>query len=136
MQKIKLQLWFGSFDRFLLEYFPLINILFFFEIVYFMFIISFLWGKIFGVALGFLATVFLMWQTLGLYNKKQLNRQIELLMIDLHFVLSIGFLVNRIFVYPVFSFLDFVIFIERGVAVLVEIPAVLFLTGMNFRKGN
>ncbi len=118
--------------RLLMEYFPLINILFFIEIVYFMFIISFLWGKIVGAIFGIPATTFLIWQTLGLYNRRNLNRQLQLFMFDIHFALSMGFLVNRIFVSPVFSFLDYIIFIERGLAVLIEIPALLFLTGKFF----
>jgi len=115
----------------IMDYIPFVNLLFFFEIIYFMFIISFLMGKAAGILSGLIFLVLIIWQTIGLYSRREIHRKIELFMMDIHFALSVAYIFNRIFVSSTMSALDYGIFISRGFAIFVELPFIIFLTGRN-----
>ncbi len=119
---------------FLLNNAAFINLLLFFEIIYFMFIISFAWGRMQGIIFGTFLLVFLIWQTVGLYSLRELNRKVQLFILDIHFAFSVAFIINRIFVSQGMSVIDHIIFAERLVAAVTEIPLIFFLTSRHVKS--
>lgn len=111
------------------ELLPYFSIIYFIEILYFMFVISFLMGKVPGLIFGTLLLAFLLWHTVGLYSMKNRHREIQLLLMDIHVAFSAAFVFNRLVVSSAFSTIDEVILVVRALSVAAELPMILLITG-------
>jgi hypothetical protein len=72
------------------------DILFFFEIINLMFLLLMAYGKIISIAGGSILSVLLSLQIINLYFKKEINRKIQLYLMDIHLAYSVPFIINFI----------------------------------------
>ena len=107
---------------------PYIATLYYLEIMYLMFIVNFIAGKIISVGAGFALAILLSFHVVALFNRKNLNRKIQLFLMDLHFAYSAAFIFSRIVNGFTLSGGDIVLTIFRGGIALIEIPMIIVLT--------
>ncbi len=107
---------------------PYLSTFYYVEIIYLMIFINFLYGKIFAIAAGSVLTVFLTFHVIRLFYKKDINRKIQLYLMDLHFAWSLAYLFNRIFSKVDLSFVDSAAIAFRLMMASAEILTVLILT--------
>ncbi len=111
------------------EYFaPYFATLYFVEIIYFMYLLLFVYGRFTAVIAGFTAAALLTLHIIGLYRLMNINRTIQLIIMELHFAYSVSFFVNRIFVSGTMAEGDTVMMILRIFTTAVELPLILVLT--------
>jgi hypothetical protein len=107
---------------------PYIATLYYVEIIYLMFVLNFLIGKIpaviSGVALAFLLSL----QIVALFNRNNTGRKIQLFLMDIHFAYSIAFIFSRFFSGFALSGGDIAVTLFRGGAALMELPMIIILT--------
>lgn len=108
-----------------LSYFSTI---FFVEILYFMVMILIIYGRTAAVIFGFITAFILTLHVIGLFFQKNMNRKIQLLLMDLHIAFTAGFLINRLFGDFSISGPDEFMIVFRGLTALVEIPLVFIFT--------
>ena len=70
------------------------DVLFFFEIINLMFLLLMAYGKIISIAGGSILSVLLSLQIINLYFKKEINRKIQLYLMDIHLAYSVPFIIN------------------------------------------
>ncbi len=110
------------------ELIPYIATLYYFEIIYFMFMANFIFGKIAATLSGFALGIFLSCHIVALFNMKNLNRKVQLFLMDVHFAYSAGFILSRIFSDMNLSGIDIAVTAFRvGIAIL-ELPMIIILT--------
>lgn len=107
---------------------PYIATLYYLEIMYLMFIVNFIAGKIIAVGTGFALAILLSFHVVALFNRKNLNRKIQLFLMDLHFAYSAAFIVSRVVTGFTLSGGDIAVTVFRGITALIEIPMIIFLT--------
>jgi hypothetical protein len=73
------------------------DVLFFFEIINLMFLLLIVYGKFVSIACGFILSVLLSIQIINLYFKKEINRKIQLYLMDIHLAYSVPFILNFLF---------------------------------------
>jgi len=111
------------------SFLPYFSTLYFVEILYFMVMILFIYGKTAALISGFISAAFLTFHVIGLFFLKNRSRKIQVLLMDLHIAFTAGFLVNRIAGDFSLSPLDDFMIIFRGLTALLEIPLVILITG-------
>lgn len=107
---------------------PYIATLYYIEIIYFMFVANFLAGKVLAVAGGFLFAVFLTYHVVALFNRRNLNRIIQLFLMDLHFAYSVAFIMSRFINDYKLSGGDITVSVYRGIVAVIELPMIIALT--------
>jgi len=107
---------------------PYLATFYYIEIIYLMIFLNFLYGKIFAVTAGLLLTFFLTFHIIRLFNKKDINRKIQLYFMDIHFAYSLAYFFNRVFSGIELVRFDYYIIAFRIITALIEITAVLILT--------
>jgi hypothetical protein len=68
------------------------DILYFFEIINLMFLLLMIYGKVISVLSGIILSVLLSFHIINLYYKKEINRKIQLFIMDIHLAYSLPFL--------------------------------------------
>jgi len=107
---------------------PYLATFYYVEIIYLMIFINFLYGKFFAVTAGLLLALFLTFHVIRLFNKRAINRKIQLYVMDIHFAYSLAYFFNRIFSGSDLTTVDSVVMAFRVVTAFIEITAVLILT--------
>jgi len=107
---------------------PYIATLYYVEIIYLMFVLNFLFGKISSVVSGIALAVFLSFQIVSLFNRRDLSRKIQLFLMDIHFACSAAFVFSRITADFTLSGGDVAVTIFRGAAAIIELPMIIILT--------
>lgn len=110
------------------EYTPYIATLYFIEVIYLMFMINFIFGKTAAVVSGASISFLLSYHIISLFNRKNLNRKIQLFLMDIHFAYSIGFLFSSFFTDFNLSGWETGLSFYRFIIALLEIPMIIFLT--------
>jgi len=107
---------------------PYLATFYYIEIIYLMIFLNFLYGKVYAVTTGIILSFFLTFHIFRLFNKKDINRKIQLYFMDIHFAYSLAYVYNRIFSGNDFTTVDTVVTIFRIITAFIEITAVLILT--------
>jgi len=107
---------------------PYLATFYYIEIIYLMIFMNFLYGKIYAVTAGILLSLFLTFHVIRLFNKKDINRKIQLYFMDIHFAYSLAYFFNRVFSGNDFTTVDTVVTLFRLITAFIEIAAVLILT--------
>ncbi|HPJ41248.1 MAG TPA: hypothetical protein PLY21_02915 [Spirochaetota bacterium] len=107
---------------------PYIATFYYVEIIYLMFVLNFLLGKVPAVIAGITLAVLLSFQIVALFSRRDLSRKIQLFLMDIHFAYSAAFIFSRIIADFPLSGGDIAVTIFRGAAVLVELPMIIILT--------
>jgi hypothetical protein len=108
-------------------YIAYFNVLYFFEIIYFMVILSILYGNRVSITVGILLGILLTVQIIMIFFKRRNARRAQLFIMELHiaysFPLFIGFIIGA----RVYS-LDLALILFRLVVCIIEILLVYILT--------
>lgn len=107
---------------------PYLATFYYIEIIYLMIFLNFLYGKIYAVSAGILLSFFLTFHVIRLFNKKDINRKIQLYFMDIHFAYSLAYFFNRMFSGNDFTTVDTVVTVFRLITACIELAAVLILT--------
>ncbi len=107
---------------------PYIATLYYIEIIYLMFVLNFMLGKIPAVTAGITLAVFLSFQIVALFSRRDLSRKIQLFFMDIHFAYSVAFIFSRITADFALSGGDMAMTFFRGMAALIELPMIIILT--------
>ena len=107
---------------------PYLATFYYIEIIYLMIFLNFLYGKIYAVTAGILLSLFLTFHVIRLFNKKNINRKIQLYFMDIHFAYSLAYFFNRMFSGNDFTTVDTVVTVFRLITAFIEIAAVIILT--------
>ena len=113
---------------------PYLATFYYIEIIYLMVFLNYLYGKIFAVTAGLFLSFFLTFHVFRLFNKKDINRQIQLYFMDIHFAYSLAYFFNRIFSGIGITKLDVIVISLRLITAIIEIAAVLILTDRIIRS--
>ena len=113
---------------------PYLATFYYIEIIYLMIFLNFLYGKVYAVAAGLLLAFFLTFHIFGLFNKKDINRKIQLYFMDIHFAYSLAYFFNRMFSGNDFTTADTVVTLFRLITAFFEIAAVIILTDRIIRS--
>lgn len=107
---------------------PYVATLYYFEIIYLMFMLNFLIGKLLAVASGICLAVLLSFQIVALFNRRNLSRKIQLFLMDIHFAYSAAFVFSKAAADYSLSGGDIAITVYRGITALIELPLIIILT--------
>jgi hypothetical protein len=113
---------------------PYLATFYYVEIIYFMFFVNFLYGKFFSVAIGLLLSGFLTFHVIRLFNKKNINRKLQLYFMDFHFAYSLAFFLNKVFSGCNLTVIDHAIIYLRLFIALAEIMLVFVLTDRTIKN--
>ncbi len=108
--------------------------LYYAEIIYLMVFLNFLYGKAVSVTVGMILSFLLVCHVVGLFIKKDLNRKIQLFIMDLHIAYSSAYIFNRCFSGNVITFIDGTVIAFRLMLLFAEIAMILFLTENEVKK--
>ncbi|PKL16085.1 MAG: hypothetical protein CVV49_18120 [Spirochaetae bacterium HGW-Spirochaetae-5] len=114
---------------------PYFATFYYIEIIYLMIFLNFLYGKVYAVAAGLLLAFFLTFHIFRLFNKKDINRKIQLYFMDIHFAYSLAYFFNRMFSGNDFTTVDTVVTLFRLITAFFEIAAVIILTDRIIKSG-
>lgn len=114
---------------------PYIATLYYAEILYIMFFINFLYGKLLSVTAGISLSVLLTLHVIRLFYKKNFNRKLQLYLMDFHCAYSSAYFINGLFSGYILSFTDCAFIYFRVFAALIEFILIIVLTDTNIKKG-
>jgi hypothetical protein len=114
----------GKAPRFLSYY----STLYYVEIIYFMFMILIIYGRMAAVISGLVFTGLLTLHIIRLFLQRNFNRKIQIVLMDIHIAFTAGFLINRILGDLPLSGPDEFMIIFRGLTALLEITFVFIFT--------
>ena len=115
-------------DNVFIRFIPYGITLLYIEIAIIMFVTALVVGKLPAVIVGFILTGFLTWNILGIHQKKEVNRLIQLYIMDIHVAFSVVYFLNFLFTSIKIAEMDYYIIASRGLLCVFEIPAIYFLT--------
>jgi hypothetical protein len=107
---------------------PYIATLYYIEILYLMFFFNFLYGKYVSVVTGIFLSFMLTLHVIKLFHRKNLNRKIQLFIMDFHVAYSLAYLVNRLFSGHSLTCFDYTITTFRFTSASVELLMIYVLT--------
>lgn len=113
---------------------PYIATLYYAEILYLMFFINFLYGKIFSVTAGVSLSIILTLHVIKLFYKKNVNRKIQLYLMDFHCAYSSVYFINRLFSGYTLTSVDYAVICFRLCTALIEFMLIIVLTDRNITK--
>ena len=108
-------------------YIAYFNVLYFFEIIYFMVILSILYGNRISIAVGIILGILLTVQIVMIFFKKRSARRAQLFIMELHIAYSFPLFVGIIIGIRVYS-LDLALIFFRLIVCIIEILLVYVLT--------
>ena len=104
------------------------TLLYFFEVIYIMFILLISRGKTTAVIIGLFFSVLLSYHIISLFLKKEVNRKIQLFLMDIHFAYALSYIINALAVNIVLINGDKIILFIRIIITIFELPLIFFLT--------
>ncbi len=104
------------------------SLVYFFEIMYIMIALLFLYGKPLALITGLTLTALLSVQIIGIYQKKEINRKIQLFLMDVHCAYALPFLLNIAFFGFSGTAFDAFFVVIRALLAAFEVPAIYLLT--------
>jgi hypothetical protein len=107
------------------------DVLYFFEIINLMFLLLMTYGKFISIVSGIILSVLLSLQIINLYFKKEINRKIQLYLMDIHAAYSIPFIINFLFYRSDPVMLDYFFVFLRFVICCFEILFIIVLSDYN-----
>jgi len=107
---------------------PYLATFYYLEIIYLMIFLNILYGKISAVTSGMILTFLLTFHIFRLFNKIDVNRKIQLYIMDFHFAYSLAYSFNRFFSENDLTIFDYTLIILRLLTAFIELAAVLILT--------
>ena len=110
------------------SFLPYIATFYYVEIIYLMIFLNFIYGKTFAVSICIFLTILLTFHIFSLFNKKRINRKIQLYLMDFHFAFSVAYFFNRIFTESDLTSIDSIVMLFRLVTALMEIIIIFALT--------
>jgi len=110
------------------SFLPYLATFYYVEIFYLMIFLNFLYGKTFAVTICISLTALLTFHILSLFNKKSINRKVQLYLMDFHFAFSVAYFFNRIFTDSNFTGIDSIITLFRLIAALTEIITIFAIS--------
>lgn len=117
-----------NFRESISSFVPYLGTFYYVEIIYLMIFLNFLYGKIIAVITGLLLSVLLTFHIIGLDNKKNVNRKIQLYFMDIHIAYSLAYCFNRFFSAGELSYVDYSVIAFRLITAFIEIFSVIILT--------
>lgn len=120
-----------SINKQIYQYTAYFNILYFIEIIYLMFLLLVIYGKLVSVITGAVLSVLLCFQIVNIYYGNWKNRKIQLYLMDFHLAWSVPYFFNQaaLGVYDVW--LDYIFVSTRIIIVIFEAFLIYFLTDDN-----
>ncbi|MFH0977618.1 MAG: hypothetical protein V1874_17705 [Spirochaetota bacterium] len=104
------------------------NVLYFFEIINLMFLLLMIYGKVISVLSGIILSVLLSFHIINLYYKKEINRKMQLFMMDVHLAYSLPFLLITALNFYGSSVPDYLFVLVRSVIVCFDILFIYILS--------
>jgi hypothetical protein len=117
-----------AFEKRIHQYTAYVMTLYYFEIIYLMFKILFLYGKAAAVLTGSALSLALAYHIIRIFFKSGLHRKIQLYIIDLHAAYVIGFLFASSAAGADWGTTGSAITVIRSLTLLLELPLIYFLT--------
>lgn len=114
---------------------PYLATLYYLEIIFLMVFLNFLYGKTVSVSVAILLSSLLTLHVIRLFLRSDLNRKIQLYLMDLHIAYSIAYIFNKCFSGGDITYIDGTVIFFRVILSSFEIAAVLILTDSNIKKG-
>jgi hypothetical protein len=117
-----------AFDKRIHQYTAYVMTLYYFEIIYLMFKILFLYGKAAAVLTGSALSLALAYHIIRIFFKSGLHRKLQLYIIDLHAAYVIGFLFATLKAGADMGVMESAVTVIRSATLLLEVPLIYFLT--------
>ncbi len=113
---------------------PYLATFYYVEIIYLMIFMNFLYGKIVAAGTGIFLSLFLTFHVLRLFNRKDINRKIQIYCMDIHFAYSLAYAFNRFFSAGSLSIVEYGMITFRLITAVLEIIFVIILTDVIIRS--
>ncbi len=110
------------------QYTAYISTLYFFEILYLMIALMFLYGAAASVSVGAILSLLLAYHIIQIYFKKALHRILQLCLMDLHASFVIGYLFASALQGIDAGGLSIFVHIIRSLTLVLELPLIIVLT--------
>lgn len=107
---------------------PYFTLLYYIEIIYLIFVMLILYGKVFSVIAGTLLSLLLAWHIISLNYLKNRNRIFQLFIMDIHAAYSFSFLVNILLIDVPMNPQEMPLIAARVIMILGEIPMIFSMT--------
>lgn len=104
------------------------NIVYYFEIINFMILLFFIFGKIPAVLAGLVFALLLSWHIIMLFFRKKNHRKIQLFLMDIHIAISAGIIIRTITAPSDLSTLHASLLALRIIIVIFELLLIIILT--------
>ncbi|OHD69432.1 MAG: hypothetical protein A2W19_05860 [Spirochaetes bacterium RBG_16_49_21] len=110
------------------QYTAYITTLYYFEVVYLMLGILFLYGKTASILCGSTLSLVLAYHIIRIFFKNGLHRKIQLYLIDVHAAFVIGYLFSSSAAGIDAGGIMVILYIIRSITLFLELPLIFFLT--------
>ena len=117
------------------QYTAYVSTLYFFEILYLMIALLFLYGKTWSIITGTILSLLLAYHIIQIYFKKSLHRKLQLYLMDLHAAFVIGYLFASAASGIDAGGLTIIMHIIRSLTLVLELPLIVVLTGKDVVAG-
>jgi len=117
------------------QYTAYLMTLYYFEIIYVMIGLLFLYGKAASIITGLVLSLLLAYHIIQIFFKKNLHRKLQLYIIDLHAAYVMGYLFSSIAMGIDTGIMTILIHIIRFLTLLLELPLIFFLTRNDIAAG-
>jgi hypothetical protein len=117
------------------QYTAYISTLYFFEILYLMIALLFLYGKTASIIAGAVLSLLLAYHIIQIYFKKPLHRKLQLYLMDLHAAFVIGYLFASAASGIDTGGLAVIVHIIRSLTLVLELPLIIVLTRRDVVEG-
>ncbi len=111
-----------------------VSTLFYVDILFMLFYLLMIFGKTASIVIGVLSSVLLAMHIVRLYFKRNANRKVQLLVIDIHLALAIPFIVNTMVIGNEWSIPLTFMAVISFITILVETPLLFILTDEDVMK--
>ena len=106
-----------------------ISLMYFIEIIYMMLVIVILYGKTASIITGLTLSVLLSYQIISVNLGKKSGRKVQIVIMEIHFAISIAFITNLIRLDLSIYRPDLIITTVRLMLTALELPLIFLLTG-------
>jgi len=113
---------------------PYLASLYYLEIIYLLVILTMVLGKSVALALAFSLAILLSIHLVGLSERNELNRKIQLFLMDIHIAYTLALFGGTLWNHVPLNTVDAIISVIRLVMAAFEIPCVIILTGKSARS--
>jgi hypothetical protein len=117
------------------QYTAYIMTLYFFEILYLMIGLLFLYGKAASIITGLVLSLLLAYHIIQIFFKKDLHRKLQLYIIDMHAAYVMGYLFMSAATGIDAGIMTILVHIIRFITLILELPLIFFLTRNDIAEG-